>query len=58
MVTLEQILHESHSWAIDIINYWSDKDIENAYAIHCEFSEWLDPDIENHDIFSLEYIKN
>jgi len=24
--------------------------------VRCEFSEWLDPNIEDHNIFSLEYI--
>ena len=29
---------------------------QNAYAIQKEFSEWLDPKIEDHDVFSLDYI--
>jgi hypothetical protein len=56
MVTLEQTLRQSHDWAIDRIEHLHKKDIEAAYAIQSEFSEWLNPDIENHDIFSLEYI--
>ena len=56
MVTLEDTLRHSHDWAIDRIEYLHQKDIEAAYAIQSEFSEWLNPDIENHDIFSLEYI--
>ena len=29
---------------------------DSAYAVQQEFSEWLNPNIEEHDIFSLEYI--
>ena len=32
------------------------KDYENAYSVRIEFCEWLDPQIEEHDIVSLEYI--
>jgi hypothetical protein len=56
MVTLEQTLRTTHDWAIDRIHSICDRDIDNAHAIQSEFSEWLDPDIDNHDIFSLEYI--
>ena len=56
MTTLEQTLRTSYDWAIDRIHYLSENDLEDAYAIQSEFSEWLNPDIENHDIFSLEYI--
>jgi hypothetical protein len=56
MVTLEQTLKTSHDWALDRIHYMSERDIDNAYAIQSEFSEWLNPDIPEHDIFSLEYI--
>jgi hypothetical protein len=56
MVTLEQTLRQSHDWALERINVLSRKNVENAHAIQSEFSEWLNPDIENHDIFSLEFI--
>ncbi len=56
MVTLEETLQETHDWVIDRIHELSDYDIESAYAIQSEFSEWLNPDIDKHDIFSLEYI--
>jgi hypothetical protein len=56
MTTLEQTLRQSHDWALERINVLSHKNVDNAYAIQQEFSEWLNPDIENHDIFSLEYI--
>jgi hypothetical protein len=32
------------------------KDYDSAMAIQSEFSEWLNPDIPDHDIFSLEFI--
>ena len=32
------------------------KNYEDAQAIQSEFSEWLNPDIPDHDIFSLTYI--
>ena len=57
MVTLEATLRRSHDWAIDRMHFLCEqKNIENAHAIQSEFSEWLNPDILEHDIFSLEYI--
>ena len=57
METLEQTLQTSHDWAVDRIHSLCElKDYEDAQAIQSEFSEWLNPEIENHDIFSLEYI--
>lgn len=56
MATLEQALLQAHDWAVDRIHYLSESDIDDAYSIQSEFSEWLDPDVENHDIFSMEYI--
>jgi hypothetical protein len=32
------------------------EDIEEAESIRQEFKEWLIPESEDHDIFSLEYI--
>ena len=56
MVTLEQTLQETHDWAVDRIHTLCEKNIEDARAIQSEFSEWLNPNILEHDIFSLEYI--
>lgn len=56
MVTLEQTLRQTHDWAIDRIHTMSEFDIDDARSIQQEFSEWLNPDIEDHDIYSLEYI--
>jgi hypothetical protein len=57
METLEQSLRTSHDWAVDRIHFLcEEKDYEDAHAIQSEFSEWLNPDIPEHDIFSLSYI--
>jgi hypothetical protein len=56
MVTLEDTLRQSHDWAIERIHYLSEMDIDNAHAIQSEFSEWLNPNIPEHDVFSLQYI--
>ena len=56
MVTLEQTLQTTHDWAVDRIHTLCEENIENAHAIQSEFCEWLDPDILDHDIFSLEFI--
>ena len=57
MVTLEQTLRQTHDWAIDRITILN-KNYNNAdaEAIRSEFNEWMNPDIEDHDVFSLEYI--
>lgn len=59
MVTLEETCLRTTDWAIDRIHTLCDSnfyDLENAFAIQCEFYEWLDPDSLTHDIISLEYI--
>ena len=62
METLENTLSQIHDWAVDRIHYLCEFDegsissLENAYAVKREFSEWLDPNLTDHDIFSLEYI--
>ena len=60
MVTLETTLGHVHDWAVDRIHHLCETDdtfmLDDAFAIQSEFSEWLDPRIENHDIFSLEYM--
>jgi hypothetical protein len=56
MATLVETLKLTHDWAVDRIHTLCDEDLENAYAIQSEFSEWLNPDIDDHDVFSLEYI--
>ena len=60
MTLLEQTLRSSHDWAVDRIHYLcehnQDYEYENAHSIQSEFSEWLDPNIPEHDVFSLEYL--
>jgi len=56
MATLVETLRLTHDWAIDRIHTLCDDDLEDAHAIQSEFSEWLDPEIDDHDVFSLEYI--
>ena len=64
MVTLEETLRQVHDWANSRISYLTvsamDKkdpeNVEDAYAIQCEFKEWLDPEGDDHDVYSLEYI--
>jgi hypothetical protein len=56
MEILEKTLRQSHDWAVDRIHFLCEENIEDARAIQSEFSEWLNPNILEHDIFSLEYI--
>ena len=57
MGTLEQTLKQTHDWVIDRVEILTENQLEeDAFSIVQEFSEWLDPDKYDHDIFSLEYI--
>lgn len=57
METLERTLQISHDWAVDRIHtLCEDKEYDDAHAIQSEFSEWMNPDILEHDVISLEYI--
>ncbi len=57
MTTLESTLRQTHDWAVDQMHFLCElNQIENAHAIQCEFSEWLDPTIDRHDVLSLEFI--
>ncbi len=57
LTPLEKIIQQSHEWAIDRVHLLTDnKQEEDAYSIVQEFSEWINPKDEEHDIFSLEYI--
>ncbi len=61
MESLDKTLYEVHEWArmrIATLTHSSNKEI-NALDEKCireEFKEWLDPDLEDHDVFSMEYI--
>ena len=60
MVTLEQTLRQTHDWAIERITLLCDEgnhdQMEDAFALEREFDEWLGSDINDHEIYSLEYI--
>lgn len=64
METLEQTLWVIHNWSITRVNTLLEDPsedqlidvLEDAYSIHQEFAEWLNPDTEDHDVVSLEYI--
>ena len=65
MVTLEETLSITHDWVVDRIHTLCDDikenplhSIEDAHALRSEFSEWLDPSISDHDIYSLEYLSD
>ena len=62
MEILEKTLQVTHEWAVDRMHILCDmksedvlKSIEDAHAIQSEFAEWLDPNLEDHEIYSLEY---
>ena len=63
MVTLEETLDQISEWAVDRLHTLCDMEsddllevIEDAHALQSEFAEWLDPNIEDHEIYSLEYL--
>lgn len=55
----------THDWVIDRIHTLCDcaeddvlQSVEDAHSLRSEFSEWLDPSIPDHDIYSLEYLSD
>ena len=63
MEILEKTLQVTHEWAVDRMHILCDmksddvlRSVEDAYAIQSEFAEWLDPNLEDHEIYSLEYL--
>ena len=60
METLEKTLRRNYDWAIhrmDVLcKLGTYEDIMEADSIRQEFREWLNPNSEDHDILSLEYI--
>ena len=63
MVTLEETLSVTHDWAVDRLHTLCDmksddvlESVENANALRMEFAEWLDPEVEDHEVYSLEYL--
>ena len=63
METLGKTLQVTHDWAVDRLHILCDlksddvlRSVEDAHAIQSEFAEWLDPNLEDHEIYSLEYL--
>ena len=63
METLEKTLQVTQDWVVDRLHILCDmetddvlKSVEDAHAIQSEFAEWLDPNLEDHEIYSLEYL--
>ena len=63
MEILEKTLQVTHEWAVDRMHILCEmktddvlKSVEDAHAIQSEFAEWLDPNLEDHEIYSLEYL--
>ena len=57
MATLDNTLSTTHTWVLNRVEkLTSERYEEDAYSIVQEFREWLDPDVDDHDIYSLEYI--
>ena len=63
MEILEKTLQVTHEWAVDRMHILCDmksddvlRSVEDAHAIQSEFAEWLDPNLEDHEIYSLEYL--
>ena len=61
MVNLEETLEKTHKWAVKRVHtlcYLKTdnliESLDNAHAIQSEFAEWLDPNIEDHEIYSLK----
>ena len=64
METLEKTLRHTHDWALDRIEVLSSRSIhdhdvdlfEDSNAIAQEFYEWVNPEIDDQEVISLEYI--
>ena len=54
---LNKTLKRNHDWVLKRVHDLVDKEYEgDAYSLVQEFSEWLDPKEDRHEIYSLEYI--
>jgi len=64
MATLNDTLVEVHDWSRERIHVLCEKGevesipslTDDAFSIFAEFEEWYDQDVEDHDVFSMEYI--
>jgi len=54
---LNKTLKRNHDWVLKRVHDLVDEEYEgDAYSLVQEFSEWLDPKEDHHEIYSLEYI--
>ena len=60
MVSLEQTIRSITDWSQSRVRHLCDTDDPmdylDAHAIVQEFEEWMDPNMDDHDVYSLEYI--
>ncbi len=64
METFQKTLSNTHDWALDRIEVLSTKSIhdrdldlfQDSNAIAQEFYEWVNPEINDQEVISLEYI--
>ena len=57
MEEIEDTLRHSHEWVMNRINQLCEENkYKNARALKKEFNEWLNPRIEEHNIFSLKFL--
>jgi hypothetical protein len=64
MATLDQTISHTHDWVLDRVHELTEESsvegnfdvLDDGYAIVQEFNEWLDPDSDEYDVISLEYI--
>ena len=64
METLQKTLRHTHDWALDRIEVLSSRSIhdrdfdlfQDSNALAQEFYEWVNPEINDQEIVSLEYI--
>ena len=57
METLTETLVKINDWSRERIHILAEnKNEDDAFAIFKEFEEWYDEDVDDHKIFSMEYI--
>ena len=57
MQEIEKTLRHSHEWVIERINdLCAENKYKDAKSLKKEFNEWLNPRIEEHNIFALKFI--
>ena len=64
METLAQTLKNTHDWSRERIHVLCEngkleettKSVDDAFAIFSEFEEWYDENVDDHQIFSLQWL--